>query len=65
MTTWLTPAEGGVYARCSVWTIRQAVKDGDLEAYPVGRGNRLYRVTAEGIDKWMRSRSFEPHGNAS
>jgi excisionase family DNA binding protein len=60
MTIWLTPTEGGEYAKCSAHTIRQAVKDGDLKAYPVGRGNRLYRVTAEDIDEWMRSRSWEP-----
>lgn len=60
MTVWMTPTEGGEYARCSAATIHRAVKDGDLPAYPVGRGNRLYRVTAEDIDAWMRSRSYEP-----
>lgn len=60
MTTWLTAKEGGVHAKVSEWTIRDAVKNGDLPAYPVGKGGRSYRVTAEDIDSWMKSRSFEP-----
>lgn len=60
MTTWLTAAGGAKHATVSEWTIRQAVKDGELPAYPVGKGGRSYRVTAEDIDAWLKSRSFEP-----
>ena len=59
MTAWLTAAEAAEYVRVSEWTIRAAVKAGDLEAYPVGKG-RSYRLTAGDIDNWMRSRSWEP-----
>jgi excisionase family DNA binding protein len=62
MTTWLTAAEGGEHAKVSEWTIRKAVKDGELPAYRVGKGGRSYRVTAEDIDEWMKSRSWEPAG---
>jgi len=60
MSTWLTATEGAKYARVHVCTIRQAVMDGDLPAYPVGKSGRAYRVTAEEIDKWLKSRSYEP-----
>lgn len=60
MKTWLTAKEGAAHAKVSEWTIRDAVKNGDLPAYPVGKGGRSYRVTAEDIDDWMCSRSFEP-----
>lgn len=39
--------------------IRAAVKAGDLPAYPVGKG-REYRLTADDVDEWMKSRSYEP-----
>lgn len=60
MTTWLTAPEGADYAKVSEWTVRQAVKDGDLPAYPVGKSGRSYRLTAADIDEWMKSRSYEP-----
>lgn len=60
MTVWLTAPEGAKYAKVSEWTIRQAVKDGDLPAYPVGKTGRAYRLDAEEIDKWMKSRAYEP-----
>jgi excisionase family DNA binding protein len=65
MATWLTVAGGAEYATVSEWTIRQAVKDGDLPAYPVGKGGRSYRVTAQDIDEWLMSRSYEPRGGAA
>lgn len=61
MKTWLTAAQAAEHATVSEWTIRQAVKDGDLEAYAVGKGGRSYRVTAEDVDAWLLSRSFEPN----
>lgn len=64
MTTWLTAAEAAEYAKVSAWTVRQAVKDGDLEAFAVGKGGRSYRLTADDVDAWMRSRSFEPKASA-
>lgn len=63
-TTWLTVARGAEYATVSEWTIRDAVKRGDLPAYAVGKG-RSYRVTAEDIDAWMTSKSWEPRGGAA
>lgn len=43
-----------------MWTIRQAVKDGELEAFAVGKGGRSYRLRAEDIDRWMESNPHEP-----
>lgn len=59
MTIWLTVAKAADYVDVSPDIIRAAVKAGDLPAYPVGKG-REYRLTAEDIDGWMRSRSWEP-----
>lgn len=59
MTTWLTAAEAAEYVKVSEPIIRDAVKKGDLPAYPVGTG-RNFRLTADDIDVWMRSRSYEP-----
>ena len=41
-TVWLTAAEAAEHARCSVWTIRQAVKDGDLPSFGVRTGAPLF-----------------------
>lgn len=59
MTTWLTVKTAAKYVDVSPDIIRAAVKAGDLPAYPVGKG-REYRLDAEEIDEWMRSRSYEP-----
>lgn len=60
MTTWLTAVEAAKHAKVSAWTIREAVKDGELPAYAVGKSGRGYRLTAEDVDAWMKSRSWEP-----
>lgn len=60
MTTWLTPQEAADHLKIARDHIAKAVRDGDLPAYPVGSGRRDYRVTAEDVDNWMRSRSYEP-----
>lgn len=60
MTTWLTVKEAAKYARVSEWLIRQAVKDGELEAFAVGKGGRSYRLKAEDVDAWLESTPHEP-----
>lgn len=64
MTVWFTPVEAGEYAKVSTWTIRQAVKDGELQAYPVGKTGRHYRLTAKDVDAWMMRASYEPGRSA-
>lgn len=64
MTTWLTLSEAADYVRVSRSLISKAVKLGYLPAYPVGAGSH-YRLTAEDIDEWMMSRSWEPKGSRS
>lgn len=59
MTTWLTAAQGAEYVKVSEPIIRDAVKRGDLQAYPIGKG-REYRLTTDDIDAWLKSRSYEP-----
>lgn len=60
MTTWLTAEGAAKYATVSLWTIRQAVKDGELEAFAVGKGGRSYRLKASDVDKWLESTPHEP-----
>lgn len=57
---WLTKSEAAQHCRVSPDAITAAVRDGDLPAYKVGRGNRDYRLTAHEVDAWMKSRSYEP-----
>jgi excisionase family DNA binding protein len=59
VTTWHTATTAGEHVKVSERTIRDAVRNGDLEAYPVGKG-REYRLREEDVDKWMMSRSWEP-----
>lgn len=59
MTVWLTVEDAVKYVKVGEKHIRAAVRAGDLPAYPVGTG-REYRLTAEDIDSWMKSRSYEP-----
>lgn len=59
MTLWLTVDDAAEYVKVSDRTIRNAVKSGDLAAYPVGTG-REYRLTADDVDAWMKARSWEP-----
>ena len=60
MTGWLTAVEAAKHARVSAWTIREAVKAGELPASAVGKSGRQYRLTAEDVDSWMLSRSYVP-----
>lgn len=64
MTVWLTAVEAAAHAKVSEWTIRDAVKAGNLPASAVGRKGRQYRIAADDVDAWMRSNSYEP-GRAS
>lgn len=59
MTVWETPGEAADRTRQSADLIRAAVKAGDLAAYAVGKG-RDYRLDADEVDAWMKSRSWEP-----
>lgn len=57
---WATPKQAADHIQLlSDGLIRQAVKDGDLKAYPVGKG-RDYRLDLNDVDEWMKSRSYEP-----
>ncbi len=55
----MTPTDAAKYATVSVDMVRDAVKSGDLKAFAIGRG-REYRLTADDVDAWMRSRAWEP-----
>ena len=65
MTTWLTPQEAADHLKIGRALIAKAVIDGDLPAYPVGSGKRDYRLTADDVDAWMRSRSYEPNARTA
>ncbi|WP_368858991.1 excisionase family DNA-binding protein [Mycolicibacterium neoaurum] len=58
--TWLMATEAADHAKVSTWTIREAVKQGELPAYAVGRSGRQYRLRVQDVDDWMMSRAWEP-----
>ncbi|OBJ49552.1 excisionase family DNA-binding protein [Mycobacterium sp. 1423905.2] len=58
-TVWLTVQGAAEYLKVSTDIIRRAVKAGDLPAYAIGKG-RDYRLTADDLDWWMKSRAYEP-----
>lgn len=60
MATWMTTKDAANHATVSEWTIREAVKRGDLEAFAVGRGGRSYRLREADVDAWMESTPHEP-----
>ena len=64
-TVWHTAKTAAKHATVSEWTIRQAVKDGDLPAYPVGKSGRGYRLKEREVDDWMSSRAYEPGGQSA
>ncbi|MGQ9348905.1 helix-turn-helix domain-containing protein [Mycolicibacterium gilvum] len=59
MTVWHTVESAAEHAKVSTWTIRQAVKDGDLPASTV-RSGRTIRIKEACVDAWLESMPFEP-----
>jgi excisionase family DNA binding protein len=57
---WATLKEAAEHIRASDFTIRAAIKNGDLPAYPIGKGTRDFRLDLNEVDEWMASRSYEP-----
>lgn len=57
---WFNVDGAADYAALSTWTIRQAVKTGELAAYAIGKGKE-YRLRATDIDAWLMSRAWEPN----
>jgi excisionase family DNA binding protein len=56
-TTWFTLAEATAHIRAKDTRIlRDAIKAGDIPAYQYG--HKEFRLTAEDVDKWMRSHPF-------
>ena len=64
MTNWATKKEAAEHVRVSPDIIAAAVREGELPAYPVGKGKRDYRLDLDEVDAWMKSRSFEPARSA-
>lgn len=62
--SWATKNEAAEHARVSEKAIAQAVRDGELCAYAVGKGNRDYRLKLSDVDAWLESRPFEPRRSA-
>lgn len=46
--------EAAAYARCSVWTLREAAKIGRIA--DASKPGRSWRFTKRGLDKWIASR---------
>lgn len=58
-TVWHTAESAAEHARVSTWTIRQAVKDGDLEAFALRTG-RGYRLREADVDAWLEAQPYDP-----
>ena len=43
-------------AKCSIYTIREAIKRGDLKAYRPGKG---YLIDPVDLDRWVRSNAVK------
>lgn len=56
---WATKAEAAVHVRISE-LIAEAIRDGDLPAYRVGKGARDYHLDHEEVDAWLKARAWEP-----
>lgn len=56
---WATKRQAAEHVQISPDLIAQAVRDGCLPAYSVGKG-RDYRLDLSEVDDWMKSRSWEP-----
>jgi excisionase family DNA binding protein len=63
MTVWHTVATGAEHVKVSPDLIRAAVKDGDLQAFAIGKGKE-FRLREDDIDSWLEARSWEPRGAA-
>jgi excisionase family DNA binding protein len=63
MTVWHTATTAAEHVKLHPATIREAVKNAEIAAYPVGKG-REYRLREEDIDAWMTARSWEPKASA-
>lgn len=61
--TWHTAKTAARHAAVSEWTIRQAVQEGDLQAFAVRTG-RGYRIKESDVDAWLSSTPFEPGRSA-
>lgn len=60
MARWATKHEAAEYVRMrGPDLIARAVNDGELPAYPIGKG-RDYRLDLDEVDEWMKSKSYEP-----
>ncbi|MCT7369412.1 excisionase family DNA-binding protein [Mycolicibacterium llatzerense] len=60
MPRWATKHEAAEYIRLrGPDLIAQAVKDGDLPAYSIGKG-RDYRLDLDDVDEWLKSNSHIP-----
>lgn len=62
-TIWHTAKTAAKHLQVSEWTIRQAVKDGELPAHALRTG-RGYRLKESEVDAWMESTPFEPDRSA-
>ena len=58
--SWATKVEAAQHVRVSPDQIAAAVRNGELPAYPVGKGKRDYRLDLAEVDARMKSRSYEP-----
>lgn len=56
MAEFMDCEQAAVAAKCSVYKIREAIKNGELKAYRPGKG---YLIDPADLDKWVRSNTVK------
>jgi excisionase family DNA binding protein len=55
---WLTPSQAAAHAVCSVDTIGDALRSGELRGYQRVGGGR-WRIAVEDVDAWVRGETAD------
>ncbi len=54
-TVWVSLDDAAKHVKLSIATIRRAALRGDLKAYKVGAGKKLWRFRLQDLDEWLMS----------
>lgn len=57
LVQWATKKQAADHVGISAELIGQAVRDGEIPSYAVGKGMVSYRLDLREVDEWMKSRA--------
>lgn len=60
LPSFLNCEQAAAAAHCSIYTIREAIKKGELKAYKPSHG---YIVEPEELTRWVKTRKVKPRTN--